>query len=213
MEFGLLKSKIEKKLTESYSNNTFNKEIKSLNSVILKDSNLSKAYHIYNELSKSKGFDNKFAEDFVNECEELFSRLKFSKKSLSILESWVKNIVCENQYKDVDTILGKNTLIIENIIQSKNRVINNLTKTNLKKITVFTLFLFFGLLTNAFAQKGFQLGISGFFTFNMGSSDLSIPDPTGIIAKSQRKANENSKKYDRGTSSVHDYPDLFTPCK
>jgi hypothetical protein len=25
--------------------------------------------------------------------------------------------------------------------------------------------------------KGFQLGISGFFTFNMGSSDLSIPDP------------------------------------
>ena len=45
------------------------------------------------------------------------------------------------------------------------------------------------------------------------AQDLSIPDPTGIIAKSQRKANENSKKYDRGTSSVHDYPDLFTPCK
>ena len=29
MEFGLLKSKIEKKLTESYSKDTFNKEIKN----------------------------------------------------------------------------------------------------------------------------------------------------------------------------------------
>lgn len=128
MEFGLLKSKIEKKLTESYSNNTFNKEVKSLNSVILKDPSLSKAYHIYNELSKSKGFDKKFAEDFVNECEELFRRIKFSKKSMSILESWVKGVVCENQYKDIDTILRKNTLIIENIIQSKNNIISNLTK-------------------------------------------------------------------------------------
>jgi hypothetical protein len=41
------------------------------------------------------------------------------------------------------------------------------------------------------------------------ASDLTIPDPTGIIAKGQQKANENSKKYDRGTGGFHHIEDLF----
>jgi hypothetical protein len=45
------------------------------------------------------------------------------------------------------------------------------------------------------------------------AADLKISDPTGIIAKGKDIVNENPKKYDRGTSSVHDLPDLFTPCK
>ena len=127
MEFGILKSKIEKKLTESYSKNNFNKDIKTFKDVVLNDANISRAYHIYNEISKTKGFDKKFAEDYVNECIDIFSRINFSKKSITLLESWVKDVVCENQYKDVDTIFNKKTLVIENIIESKNRVISNLT--------------------------------------------------------------------------------------
>jgi hypothetical protein len=127
MEFGILKSKIEKKLTESYSNNNFNKEIKNFKDVVLKNDSISRAYHIYNEISKTKGFDKKFAEDYVNECIDIFNRIKFSKKSISLLESWVRNIKCENQYKDIDTIFNKTTLVIENIIDSKNRIISNLT--------------------------------------------------------------------------------------
>jgi hypothetical protein len=45
------------------------------------------------------------------------------------------------------------------------------------------------------------------------AQDLSIPDPTGIIAKGQQKANENSKKYDRGTSGFDNLQDLFAPCE
>jgi hypothetical protein len=127
MEFGILKSKIEKKLTESYTNNNFNKEIKTFKDVVLKNDSISRAYHIYNEISKTKGFDKKFAEDYVNECIDIFNRIKFSKKSISLLESWVRNIKCENQYKDIDTIFNKTTLVIENIIDSKNRIISNLT--------------------------------------------------------------------------------------
>lgn len=41
------------------------------------------------------------------------------------------------------------------------------------------------------------------------ASDLTIPDPTGIIAKGQQKANENSKKYDRGTGGFDNLQDLF----
>jgi hypothetical protein len=127
MEFGILKSKIEKKLTESYSKNSFNKEIKTFRDVVLKNEGISRAYHIYNEISKSKGFDKKFAEDYVNECIDIFNKIKFSKKSISLLESWVSGTKCENQYKDIDTIFNKSTLVIENIIESKNKIISNLT--------------------------------------------------------------------------------------
>jgi len=41
------------------------------------------------------------------------------------------------------------------------------------------------------------------------AKDLSIPDPTGIIAKGQQKANENSKKYDGRASGFDDLQDLF----
>jgi len=127
MEFGILKSKIEKKLTESYSNNNFNKEVKTFKDVVLNNDSISRAYHIYNEISKSKGFEKKFAEDYVNECVDIFNRLNFSKKSIFLLKSWVSNVKCENHYKDIDTIFNKNTLVIENIIESKNKIISNLT--------------------------------------------------------------------------------------
>lgn len=48
---------------------------------------------------------------------------------------------------------------------------NNLTKTNMKKITVITLFVLLGVFTNTFAQKGFQLGIKGGVTFNQVYTD------------------------------------------
>jgi len=132
MNFGILKSKIEEKLTSAYSTNTLNEEIKLFKKIVLNNPNVSKAYHIYNELSKNKGFNKKFAEDFVNECVDLFSKVNISKKSISQINDWTKGIVCENQYKEIDTVLGKNTLVIENIINSKNSIINNLTKEELK---------------------------------------------------------------------------------
>lgn len=48
---------------------------------------------------------------------------------------------------------------------------NYLTKINMKKITVLTLFALLGVFTNTFAQKGFQLGIKGGVTFNQVYTD------------------------------------------
>jgi hypothetical protein len=42
------------------------------------------------------------------------------------------------------------------------------------------------------------------------AKDLQVPDPKNIIAKDNKEVNENSKKYDRGTSSVHHIDDLFS---
>jgi len=126
MEFGLIKSKIEKKLTESYSNNTFNSEIKKFNNLVLESSDVKKAYYVYDELSKEKGFDKNFAEEYLSECIELFNKIKISKKELSLLENWISNIKCKNKYKDIDSVLNKNTFIIENILSSKKSIVSRL---------------------------------------------------------------------------------------
>lgn len=127
MKFGILKSKIERKIEQSYLNNDFNRELKNFKKFVLENSEIRRAYHIYNELSTSKNFEKSFAEDFVNECIDLFGRIKFNKDSISLLENWVKDIKTENQYKDIDVVLEKNTLVIENIVQSKRRLVENLS--------------------------------------------------------------------------------------
>lgn len=136
MEFGLLKSKIETKLTESYNDKSFDSEIKKFKKYILEDKDMSKAYYIYDEVSQQKGFNPTFAEEYLDECHEIFSQIKFNSDKLNIIEKWVKEVVSENHYKDIDTFFSKNTLVIENIIQSKNNIINNLTKSNSKTETI-----------------------------------------------------------------------------
>lgn len=132
MEFGLLKSKIEKKLAESYINKTLNIEIKTFKKLVLEDKELSKLYHLYNELSKEKGFKESFAEDFLDESVSLYRLVNVNPKKISKLESWVKEIQCENQYKDIDTVFSKNTFIVENIVLAKNNIISRLTKNENK---------------------------------------------------------------------------------
>lgn len=132
MEFGLLKSKIEAKLVESYKNKTFNAELKKFKKYILENKGLNQTYYLYDELSKQKSFDKNFAEDYLNECIELYQNIKLNKKSLAIVENWVKNVVVENQYSDIDTAFTKKTFVIENILMSKNNIINNLSSQRIE---------------------------------------------------------------------------------
>jgi hypothetical protein len=127
MTFGTLKSKIDKKLLESYSNNTLSKELKNFKKLVLEDSNLSKVYHIYNELSTEKGFEKEFANDFLLECVDIYSRTNINPKKISELNKWVKNVTAKNLYEDIDNVLSKNTVIIENIINSKKSIVSTLT--------------------------------------------------------------------------------------
>lgn len=127
MEFGLLKSKIETKLVESYKTNTFNSEIKTFKKLVLESEPIRMAYHIYDELSKQKGFDKEFADDYITECIDIYNRIKLTNDNLNKLNEWVKDIKVENQYNDIDIVLNKNTYIIENIIKSRQNIMSNLT--------------------------------------------------------------------------------------
>jgi hypothetical protein len=133
MEFGLLKSKIENILVESYNNGTFNNEIKNFKSLVLGNKEVRMSYHLYEELSKEKGFIKEFAEDYLDECISLYSQNTINKTTLKKLNEWVKNVKCENNYSDIDTVLSKNTFIIENIIKEKQNIVKRLTS---KKVEV-----------------------------------------------------------------------------
>jgi hypothetical protein len=126
MEFGHLKSKIETKLVESYKTNTFNKEIKTFRKLVLENELINMAYHLYEELSKEKGFSKDFADDFLSECVDIYQRLNITEKSLSKLIDWTKDVTSENQYKDIDSVMNKNTFVIENIVTSRQNIINTL---------------------------------------------------------------------------------------
>jgi hypothetical protein len=128
MEFGLIKSKIETKLVESYKKDSFNTEIKMFKKLVLENKEVSKMFYLYDELSKEKGYEKSFADDYLNECIDLIERVRIDKKSISLLESWLKDVKSENHYKDIDTVVNKNTVVVENIINSKNTIINNLIK-------------------------------------------------------------------------------------
>jgi rubrerythrin len=84
------------------------------------------AYHLYEELSKEKGFSKDFADDFLSECVDIYQRLNITEKSLSKLIDWTKDVTSENQYKDIDSVMNKNTFVIENIVTSRQNIINTL---------------------------------------------------------------------------------------
>lgn len=127
MEFGFIKSKIETKLVEAYNNKTFDKELKVFKNLVLENTDIKKLYYLYDVLSSNKGYQESFAEDYVNECVNLYKTMKISSKLLNKLNDWTKNVVCENIYKDIDVVLFKNTMIVENIIESKQRIIKTLS--------------------------------------------------------------------------------------
>lgn len=127
MEFGLLKSKIESKLIESYNNKNFDSELKTFKKLVLENTETKKLYYLYDVLSSNKGFQESFAEDYINECVNLYKNIKINSNVLKQLNKWTENVVVENQYKDIDLVLFKNTMNVESILESKQRVIKTLS--------------------------------------------------------------------------------------
>jgi hypothetical protein len=57
MKFGILKSKIEDCLVESYKKNSLKKDMFVFEELVLKNKSLSTLYFLYDELSKNKGLN------------------------------------------------------------------------------------------------------------------------------------------------------------
>jgi hypothetical protein len=134
MKFGLLKSKIEKLLLESYGKNTFKDEMKVFKSLVLENKKFKKLFFIYDELTSNKGFSKDVAEQYINECITIYENTinKIQPKELKLLNLWVDDIQTENSYESIDSLFSSNILTLENKIKGRKLVSESLTKT-LKK--------------------------------------------------------------------------------
>lgn len=136
MKFGLIKSKIEKCLTDSYLNESFKKDIFIFNELVLNNKNLKEMYHLYDELSSNKGYGDDFANEFISES---VSILKEKIKTIDrvVLEDfnlWLSEVETENIYQDIDNLVYTSTIKLEEKIKSKKTIVESL-KMESDKIT------------------------------------------------------------------------------
>jgi hypothetical protein len=132
VKFGILKTKIETLLLESYSNNTFKNEIKTFNKLVLGNKNISKLFYLYDELNSNKGLSESIAKEFVFESITLYENLinKVQNKDIKLIIDWVSKTKVNNQYENIDNLLGRSDdiLNLENKIKNKKIVVENLQK-------------------------------------------------------------------------------------
>ena len=132
VKFGILKTKIETLLLESYSNNTFKNEIKTFNKLVLSNKNISKLFYLYDELNSNKGLSESIAKEFVFESITLYENLinKVQNKDIKLIMDWVSKTKVYNQYEHIDNLLGRSddVLNLENKIKNKKIIVENLQK-------------------------------------------------------------------------------------
>jgi len=121
MKFGILKTKIETLLSESYKKNTFKNEIKTFRILVLENKKFAKLFQVYNELDSKKGLDESSSNDFINECIKIYENIinKITNKELSLLENWVRNVNIKNQYDKIDSLLSNDITLLEKKIESR----------------------------------------------------------------------------------------------
>jgi hypothetical protein len=140
MKFGVIKSKIENVLTESFITNSFKDQIFVFEELVLKNKNLKKIYFLYDELSTNKGLSKSLAESFINECITVFENTvnKITKEEIKELESWVGSVNTNNQYSEIDNLFSSNLSLLESKIKSRDVILNTLQKNPENEETITT---------------------------------------------------------------------------
>ena len=114
MKFGILKSKIETLLSESYSKKTFKQELSNFKKYVLENKNISKLYYLYDDLTSNKGINETIVETYINESISNYHKVvgKINSNDLTTLKNSIFDILF--QYPD-ETIVycghGPNTTI------------------------------------------------------------------------------------------------------
>lgn len=135
MKFGQLLSKVEGLMINSYVNETTKIEVRNFKKLVLENKNASTMFYIYNELSKKKGYDKNLSESYINESlrqvEKLVPKLKTQR-----IEYWVKDVVCENSYSDIDNLIYNSSDKIMENVESRKKIISILSESLEVKSTI-----------------------------------------------------------------------------
>ena len=115
-------------MINSYVNETTKLELRNFKKLVLENKNASTMFYIYTELSKKNGYDKTLAEAYINESlrqvEKLLPKLNTQK-----IEYWVKDVVSENNYKDIDNLIYNSPDKIMENVESRKTLIKNLSET------------------------------------------------------------------------------------
>ena len=130
INFGILKSKIENRLTESYGKDTLKKDLTRFKKLVLENKNISKLYYLYDDLSSKKGLNESIVDDYINSCITIYENTinKVTPKNIAEIQKWVGSIQCENEYKNIDSLFSNNLTKLEEKIQSKKSIRESLTQ-------------------------------------------------------------------------------------
>lgn len=130
MKFGILKSKIEKVLLESYSNDTFKNELKNFKTNVLDKKNIAKVFYLYDELNSKKGLNESYVNEYIHECITIYenSLNKIKPSDLQILKNWVSKVETTNEYENIDNLFSNDVLTIESRIKSKKVIAESLKR-------------------------------------------------------------------------------------
>jgi hypothetical protein len=133
--FGIIKSKIEDVLLESYKNDTFKEEFKKFKKLVLENKKIRKLFYLYDDLSSNKGLAESIVDDYVNECITMYENTinKIQESDITPLKLWVKNSKVVNQYNNIDNLFSRDILTIESRITSKKLISETIKKLPIKK--------------------------------------------------------------------------------
>ena len=125
MTFGKVKSIIENRLIETYTNEVeFKKSLKEFKHNVLNNKTMSKLYSLYDQLSTPQGLNETDAKDFLEEGISLIQKLLTNIKLPKTLSESV-----ENKYSDIDSLVYTNKLNLLERVNSKKNIVNVLTST------------------------------------------------------------------------------------
>lgn len=136
MKFGILKTKIENVLLESYKDGSFKNELKTFKKLVLENKNINRLFYIYDDLSSNKGINKDIANDYINEMVTLYENTvnKIVPADLKKIKDWTNNSsVVENNYEIIDNLLSHGVLNLESKINSKKIISETITKKPLSE--------------------------------------------------------------------------------
>jgi DNA helicase HerA-like ATPase len=139
--FGIIKTKIERLLEESYGKPSFKNNLKGFINHVIKNKPLSEAYYLYDELSSNKGLNENIVDEYISESfDHLKTIIDNNKKKIEELSEWVDELLKEdvdNNYEDIDKqIYTKNVVKnLESLLESKQKIRKTLLSSKLHEET------------------------------------------------------------------------------
>jgi len=131
MKFGIIKSKIDYVLSESFKNDEhFKVEMKFFKNNILENKNLSKLFYLYDELTTKRNMDKNIVDDYINQSITIYENTINKLKPIDYkkLDYWLNGIETENQYENIDKLFSTNILALENKVINKKIIAESLIK-------------------------------------------------------------------------------------